>query len=217
MDDVRRIVGIRIFFTGGALTQSLAVYGIVAPLYAPDVWPTLTESLTAAFDGDGTLLLAAADQYTGRGPDEYFSNQAQAQTAITCLDAQIAPEPDSVPTEDDFLAASPLFGTQFYGLSEVGCDTWPIEPTVEAPDYSAAGAAPILVVGATGDPATPIEEAEALADLLESGVLLIRDGDGHTSYFAMNPCISSAVDSFLLDGTVPEDGTECPNETTEEG
>jgi integrase len=71
------------------LTQTLAVYGIVAPLYAPDVWPVLTESLTAAFDGDGTLLLAAADQYTGRGPDEYSSNQAQAQTAITCLDAQI--------------------------------------------------------------------------------------------------------------------------------
>ena len=196
------------------LTQTLAVYGIVAPLYAPDVWPVLTESLTAAFDGDGTLLLAAADQYTGRGPDEYFSNQAQAQTAITCLDAQIAGEPDSAPTEDDFLAASPLFGAQFYGLSEVGCDTWPIEPTVEAPDYSAAGAAPILVVGATGDPATPIEEAETLADVLDSGVLLIRDGDGHTSYFAMNSCITSAVDSFLLDGTVPEDGTECPNETT---
>ena len=199
------------------LTQTLALYGIVAPLYSQDIWPTLTESLTAAFDGDGTQLLFAADSYNDRGPDAYFDNAAQAYTAITCLDAQIAPEPDSVPTQDDFLAASPVFGTQFYGLSEVGCDTWPIEPTVEAPDYSATGAAPILVVGATGDPATPIEEAEELADLLESGVLLIRDGDGHTSYFTMNSCITSAIDSFLLDGTVPEDGTECPNETTEEG
>jgi hypothetical protein len=30
----------------------------------------------------------------------------------------------------------------------------------------------------------------------------------------MNSCITSAIDSFLLDGTVPDDGTECPNETT---
>ncbi len=79
------------------LTQTLALYGIVAPLYSQDIWPTLTESLTAAFDGDGTQLLFAADSYNDRGPDADFDNAAQAYTAITCLDAQIAPEPTRCP------------------------------------------------------------------------------------------------------------------------
>jgi hypothetical protein len=92
---------------------------------------------------------------------------------------------------------------------EVGCTSWPIEPSVEAPDYSAPGAAPILVVGTTRDPATPFESAQKLADLLESGVLLIRDGEGHTAYYQGNPCIDDAITAYLVEGTVPADGTEC--------
>ena len=47
---------------------------------------------------------------------------------------------------------------------------------------AASGSGPILVVGTTRDPATPYRWAEALAEQLESGVLLIRDGDGHTGF-----------------------------------
>lgn len=77
-----------------------------------------------------------------------------------------------------------------------------------APDYSAPGAAPIVVVGTTGDPATPYESAVRLADLLDSGVLLTREGEGHTAYLlGNNPCIKDAVTGFLVDGTVPADRT----------
>jgi pimeloyl-ACP methyl ester carboxylesterase len=197
------------------LTQALAFYGIAEPLYSELEWPLLTAALAAAFDGDGTALLASADQYNQRSADGYASNLQQANSAINCLDAQITHEPDSTLTEDDFLAASALFGAIVYGYAEVGCDAWPIEPTVEGPDYTAAGAGPILVVGTTGDPATPIESARKLADLLESGVLLIRDGEGHTAYFSGNTCITEAINAYLIDGTVPEDGTECGAETVE--
>ena len=80
---------------------------------------------------------------------------------------------------------------------------------MEAPDYTAAGAAPILVIGTTGDPATPFESAEKLADPLESGVLLVREGEGHTAYFSGNQCITDTVNTHLLDGTAPDDGTVC--------
>ncbi len=72
-----------------------------------------------------------------------------------------------------------------------------------------AGAAPILVIGTTRDPATPYQWAVALADQLESGVLLSRDGDGHTGYNAGNSCVDETVEAYLIDGTVPDDGKEC--------
>ena len=71
------------------------------------------------------------------------------------------------------------------------------------------GAAPILVVGTTRDPATPYEWAVALADQLESGVLLTRDGDGHTAYHVGSACIDEAVESYLVEGAVPPDGKKC--------
>jgi hypothetical protein len=66
-----------------------------------------------------------------------------------------------------------------------------------------------VVVGTTRDPATPYAWSEALADQLESGVLVSRDGDGHTGYHAGNACVDDAVEGFYLDGTVPDDGLSC--------
>ena len=51
--------------------------------------------------------------------------------------------------------------------------------------------------------------AEALAAQLDSAVLLRRDGDGHTAYNSGNECIDSAIESYLLDGDVPENPTDC--------
>jgi pimeloyl-ACP methyl ester carboxylesterase len=191
------------------LTQALAFYGIVEQLYSQSQWPFLTQILAAALSGDGSGLLAGADMYNQRGPDGYANNQQQANTAINCLDASLKPPPASPPTEADFLAASSLFGEIAYGYVAVGCTSWPIKPSVTEPDYSAPGAAPILVVGTTRDPATPFESAQKLADLLDSGVLLIRDGEGHTAYHQGNACIDDAITAYLVEGTVPADGTEC--------
>lgn len=195
------------------LTRATAMYGVIAQLYAEDSWPQLTDAILAALDGDGSALLGSSDGYWQRAADGYVTNTAESNKAITCLDAQVAPAPESVPTEDDFIEASSLFGEIYYGLVEIECDTWPIEPSVEFPDYTAPGAAPILVIGSTGDPATPIESAHVLADLLESGVLLIRDGEGHTAYFTFqSSCINDIVDAYLAEGTVPDDGTECADD-----
>ena len=76
-------------------------------------------------------------------------------------------------------------------------------------DIRAAGAPPIVVIGTTRDPATPYEWAVHLADQLESGVLVSRDGDGHTGYNSGNACVDEAIEDYLVDGTVPEDGLSC--------
>jgi homoserine acetyltransferase len=94
-------------------------------------------------------------------------------------------------------------------MARVGCERWPLTTSVSAPDFTAAGAAPILVVGTIRDPATPYEWSETLASTLESGVLLTRDGDGHTGFLQNNRCIDKIVVAYLVDGTVPAEGTRC--------
>lgn len=192
------------------LTVGNAFYGIITPLYVSDFWFLLTEALTAAFRGDGASLMRLADLYASRNPDgTYADNSTEAIYAINCLDDPGSTDPSEIPAQiPEVEEVSPTLG-EVFAWSLVGCLGFDLEPSEEAPQIRAEGAAPILVVGTTRDPATPYEWAEALADQLDSGVLLSRDGDGHTAYNAGNECIDSAIEAYLLEGTVPDDGTSC--------
>lgn len=83
--------------------------------------------------------------------------------------------------------------------------------TWEHPDVSAPGAAPILVVGNTGDPATPYAGARSMVQALGQGVgvELTYEGEGHGAYNSGSACVKKAVDAYLLDGKVPASGTVC--------
>lgn len=192
------------------LTEALAFYGLVTPLYNRDYWPYLTQALGAAFKGDGSVLLALADAYASRLPDgTYADNSAQAIYAINCLDDPSSISPAQVPAElPAFEKASPTFGKVFaWGL--VGCRGIQVKATETDDSITAAGAPPIVVIGTTRDPATPYAWAVALAKQLKSGVLITRDGDGHTGYNSGNQCVDEAVEAYLVDDTVPEDGLRC--------
>ncbi len=187
-----------------------AFYGLVTPLYSRDSWPYLDQGLQEALDGSGSTLLLLSDLYGSRNASGgYDDNSLEAILAINCLDDPEAIEPSEVPAElPAFEEASPTFGEVFaWGLT--GCHGIQVEAAEPPPTIKAEGAAPIVVIGTTRDPATPYEEAVALADQLASGVLLTRDGDGHTAYNKGNACIDEAVEGYLIDGTVPADGTEC--------
>jgi hypothetical protein len=66
-----------------------------------------------------------------------------------------------------------------------------------------------VVIGTTGDPATPYEWAQGLAGQLSSGRLVTWEGDGHTAYGRGSSCVGEAVDNYLVAGTAPDDGTVC--------
>lgn len=192
------------------LTEGRAFYGIAVTLYDKTTWPLLTQALTAAFKGNGSVLVALSDAYFERKPDgSYGSNIGQVITAVSCLDS-----PGGLTVADvervtpRFVKESPVFGRAL-AFGALGCTDWPIESDNPLPTIDGKGAPPIVVVGTTRDPATPYESAQALAQQLESGVLLTRDGDGHTAYLSGNDCITRAVDRYLADGTVPKADTTC--------
>jgi pimeloyl-ACP methyl ester carboxylesterase len=186
------------------------VSGLLVPLYDDASWPILTQALTSAFQGDPSTVLLLADSSAGRDSDgRYTSNSTFAFMAVNCLDYPM--ETDLAAMREDakeLEQASPTIG-RYLAYGGANCKNWPYEPTGEPAPIRAEGAAPMLVIGTTGDPATPYEWAESMAADLASATLLTYEGEGHTAYGRGNTCIRDAVDSYFADGTMPAEGTVC--------
>ncbi|WP_316525513.1 alpha/beta hydrolase [Kitasatospora brasiliensis] len=197
---------------GRQLTENLAVTGIAAALYSQETWPALAAGLTEAMEqGAGDTLLELADALNGRDAQGHYTNLNAANRAINCVDARQRYSDQDVEQQlPQFRAVSPVFGSYTaWGLT--GCTGWPVPGKTAHPEVAAPGAAPILVVGTTGDPATPLEGAHTMAQQLGAGVgiTVTLRGEGHGGYNTGNPCLRQTVDAYLLDGTVPADGTTC--------
>ncbi|MFC9879281.1 alpha/beta hydrolase [Streptomyces libani] len=192
------------------LTESLATTGVVAAMYDERAWPVLREYLAQAKAGNGRGLLTLSDSYYERDPNGTYANQMYANPAVNCLDlASAFNGPDQVRAAlPSFRKASPVFGENF-AWAALNCAYWPVKPTGTAHRIEAKGAAPILVVGTTRDPATPYTWAKALAAQLSSATLLTYEGDGHTAYGRGSQCIDTAINNYLLKGTVPPKGKRC--------
>ncbi|MEE1833456.1 alpha/beta hydrolase [Streptomyces sp. SP17KL33] len=193
------------------LTESEARNGIAQALYSQDLWQYLTEGLEQAYDGDGQVLMLLSDSLNGRSENGEYSNITAANVSINCAD-----DKPRYTTEDverrlaEFRAASPVFG-EWLGWSMLSCTDWPVAGAADHPDVRAPGSAPILVIGNTGDPATPYEGARRMVEALGPGVGVgvTYKGQGHGAYGSGNACVQSAVDGYLLSGKVPKAGTVC--------
>ncbi|MFH8775869.1 alpha/beta hydrolase [Streptomyces sp. NPDC017958] len=193
------------------LGEPLAITGVIAAMYDEGSWGQLRDALTSAMQkNDGAGLLALSDSYYERDAKGHYSNLMMANAAVNCLDlppAFTGPEQveKAVP---QFEKASPVFGESLAWAS-LSCAYWPVRATGEPHRIEAKGAAPIVVVGTTRDPATPYPWARSLARQLSSGRLLTYVGDGHTAYGRGSSCIDSAIDTYLLHGTPPPTGKRC--------
>jgi pimeloyl-ACP methyl ester carboxylesterase len=189
-------------------TPGVVVTAIQAALYDTASWPQLAQALAAAQAGDSKGLFSLADGYSGRLEDGTYSNLLDANVAINCADSEQRFEESEIrELAGEWNAQYPLFGAgSAAGLYT--CSVWEAERT-PLPERDAEGSAPILVVGNSGDPVTPLPGAVDLAEELESGVLLTWEGQGHTAY-PKTECVTAAVNAYLIDLTVPMDGLTCP-------
>lgn len=193
------------------LNSVLAWTGVVMTLYNRDYWDYAVQGLASASEGDGYLMSLLADAYLDRAEDgTYNSNIMEAFPAISCIDSPTTPSIARYKAiYEKFVSKAPDFAA---GQASGGllCGVWPYKSADPLPTLvNGAGAAPILVVGTTGDPATPYAWSERMADLLESGHLLTYVGEGHTGVGGKSACIDDAAITFLVSGTLPPEGTRC--------
>jgi hypothetical protein len=66
----------------------------------------------------------------------------------------------------------------------------------------------VLVIGNTGDAATPYQQAVDVADNLADGHLLTLEANGHVGS-GRSTCVDDASTAYLIDLTLPEEGTTC--------
>lgn len=194
------------------LTQTALVYGYITPLYDDSMWMFLDMGFQQVFeDNDGSLFQFLFDAYMGIDPStgELLNNQIAANGAINCADTEVQGDEATWEKQSEQLAEeAPILGPVM-GYSEYSCTQYPKADTEKVNEYVAKGSDPIVVIGTTGDPATPYEWSQAFEEKLDNGVLLTYEGEGHTAYGRSGPCIGDAVDNYLVDGTVPEDGLVC--------
>ncbi|MBV7363365.1 alpha/beta hydrolase [Actinomycetaceae bacterium TAE3-ERU4] len=195
------------------LTESLAISAIFGAMYSTNWYSTLYAALDAAMrSGNGGVMLKMSDLINDRLADgSYKSNQQVAFLAIHNLDYPLNGDAQAWKKQaEEMRDSDPLFAPYFAG-AEAGRIEWPVKPVKKAlKPLSAKGAPPILVIGTTHDPATPLVMAQNLAKQLDSGVLLTDEGWNHTAYSAAaSQCIVNTVDDYLLDGVVPMSGKTC--------
>ncbi|MFK4069367.1 alpha/beta hydrolase [Streptomyces sp. NPDC029674] len=187
---------------------------VTAAMYSPeDDWEGLSEALSDAGDGDATKLAELADSeepatgsHRPRGAEN--ENEDEAIIAVSCLDV---PHPHTAgpywSALDAADKASGVYGTSSV-VDELTCKSWP-KGTARPHRVDAEGVPPVLVVGTTGDPATPYEEARSLAGQFPGGMLLTYEGLGHTAYGRGNACVDDAVDDYLIALEPVRRGTTC--------
>ena len=198
--------------SGRELTIWGAVTGLIMPLYSESYWPYLATAFDAALnDGQGDVFLMLADQYNDRSEDgTYSTNVLAANYAISCLDSRSSTNIFSMRRQNSaLLEAAPTLG-RYWQFGALRCESWPFEMKQSPVSYKATGAPTILVVGTTGDPATPYAQAQALAgEILDDAFLLTYNGEGHTIYGQQVDCVDDVVDEFFLTAKLPDTDPNC--------
>jgi len=194
---------------GRALSGSTLLMAVVSALYSEATWKRLGEMFKSVMAGDANVAFQLVDHYFGRTPEgQYTGNGTEAFVAITCSDYDFRTDDASRQAFVRQLAAAPILGP-YLDSDAIQCRTWPIKRSASPVAIRAEGAAPILVVGTTNDPATPYQWAQNLAGQLVSGHLVTREGEGHLAYNRSNSCVDNAVDDYLLLGVVPASDPHC--------
>ena len=181
----------------------------------PD-WDGLTAMLTPAMTNhDGTLMVKAMQGSPGLPPEMTAEVAARLANARALSNAVICNDyPDTGATASDWDAqaaaerkAHPFFGGISNSL-EAYCRGWGHRGKPPPQEARAEGSAPILVVGIKGDIKTLYSWSQTLAGQLDNNRLLTVEGYGHVA-FNVNTCAITAITGFLVNGTMPDEGTTC--------
>ena len=218
------------------VSERLVYYGMVLPLYweatqETDDW--YVEAIAAVINDDDASFF----EYWGYLYEGYDVEQSEFDQSedifelVLCLDestptedldleeekAKVAAEEQSIRERAPIFYALAFSGAIeddrsyeacSYALAAFADDTLP-DPPPKAPEVANPGEVPVLVLGISGDTATPYAWAQTVADQL--GVPLVtQDATGHAIYSSTNNrCTRAIVVRYLETGELPAEPTTC--------
>jgi pimeloyl-ACP methyl ester carboxylesterase len=186
------------------LSDSLALLGTASALYdSATGWPRLRAAIKAVKQGKAGKFLELADDYTGRTEDgNYTTNEFDSGAIIDCLDFADNRSVEEMKVDAQaFAKQAPLFGP-YLAYGGLVCKYFETPKATEVVPTQTAN--PVVIIGTTGDPATPYEWAQGLHKILTNSVLISLTGDGHTGQGQGNKCVDGQVDDFYLTGKSPK-------------
>ena len=188
---------------------SLTTLAALVAMYDPIAWRPLAVGLAQARDGNGAVLRALANNLSGRRPDGTYTNFLEANLVITANDSRTPSRLSAYARHLRRLRSlAPHFAAGSFTLDAPRRGLPPGEDAYFGPVRYPAGRPTLLVIGSTGDNATPYPGARAMTRQLGNARLLTREGNGHTA-FGLSSCVAGHARAYLIDGVLPPAGTTC--------
>lgn len=194
---------------GRLLDDSMFRTAMVTTLYSQANWSLLTQLFAEVQIDKTETAMLLVDFYYDRVEGVYQDNSMEAFIAINCLDYPPERDPAVIADQAEQLRNAAPYTARPKGYGDLVCQNWPYPPRLTKGEVRGIGANPVLVLGTTGDPATPYVWSVSVAEQLENAVLLTLVGEGHLAYRNANPCINGPVDRYFLTGELPQDGIRC--------
>jgi pimeloyl-ACP methyl ester carboxylesterase len=177
--------------------------------YFDDYWPQRALALSAYLKGDPKPLIQQA------GPHPEASAEAEngnaVYTAVECNDAAWPTDWRTWDRDNTRLARVAPFETWDNAWMNLPCAYWPVPRQKPLDVRTLPGAlAPVLILAAERDAATPYEGAVELQRRLSGSVLVTENGAGtHGIAGGPNKCVNGYLDAYLLEGRLPKRRTAC--------
>ena len=196
--------------TGNSLTGYL-----ISALYQHQVGRELALELAGAVvAGEQGAIDALAEQMRGGGAAVTLDG-----TIVKCHSFPEDPDLVGLLERVDELGIPPLLGgpdvndDTLREFVSVACDALPNSGDDITESFSGSPDAPILVIGITGDHATPFEGAQQMVNELGNARLLTLDGTGHgASFMNRSTCADDFATAYLLTGELPPKDTVCTDD-----
>jgi pimeloyl-ACP methyl ester carboxylesterase len=197
---------------GRVLSFDDANTGTAQALYVDAFWPLLSTALLNLSKGDGEILMYIADIYNERDDTGDYGRLLEVFNAVRCVDGPALTDPAAVTQYNADFAAARKFSDSGDppGARQDICAFWPVPPTMQPHRPDVTGLPQVLVISTTGDPATPYQSGVELAKDLGAALLTV-EGTRHTAYLGAGiSCVDSIGNDYLIDLTLPPEGTTCP-------
>ncbi|KAF8956647.1 alpha/beta-hydrolase [Flammula alnicola] len=193
-----------------AYASSLPEYGVVdhatlknaisSSFYTPyNSFATLAQGLADLQNGNGSVLFQLSSPYV-----------SEDVAAIACGDGkQVTDDADALKAYAQSISNISSFSSIVAGIRTL-CSGWRIHPDNFKGPIMGNTSFPLLIIGNTADPVTPLVGAKKTAQQFPGSVVLTQDSFGHTSFAAPSECTIGHVQQYFQNGTLPAAGTVCP-------